>query len=266
MNFLDGSNVIGSGSLSGGTASFSTNGLANGTHSLSAQFTGSGTSASSVSPQVQVTVAASSVGEQASQSQVFFDSMGVETHLTYLNTAFGTQWPAIFQEIKSLGIHHLRDGYFFWPASSSIVANHQALGAAGISTTYVVPLDFTTTVAQVQATSANVTDMEALEAPNECDSDPACGGPGVLGVNNVVSFLPTVFAAGKAIGIPVLGPSFTTSQAYAEAGNIASEMNFNNLHVYFSARKESWHRRLGCRRRAGEQLWKRSLVDGSGKS
>lgn len=236
VSFLDGTAVLGKATLSGGTASFSTTSLVNGTHTLTAQFTGSGAYAASTSAQVQVTVNPSSVGEQASQSQVFFDSVGIETHMSYLNTAFGTQWQTVLQEIKSLGIHHLRDGYYDWPSSSSIVTNHQSLALAGILTTYVVPLDFATTVAQIKATSTNVQDMEMLEASNECDVDPICGGPGLAGINNVVSFLPTVFAAGQSLGIPVLGPAFTTSDAYAAAGNIASKMNYNNLHVYFGGR------------------------------
>lgn len=175
-------------------------------------------------------------GEQAGQAQVFFDSMGIETKLSYLNSAFGTEWPIVFAKLKSLGIRHVRDGYYYWPASSSIVANHQSLAAAGIFTTYVVPLDHTSTVAEVQETSSNVQDMEALEATNECDINVICGSPSIVGINNVVSFLPTLSAAGRALGIPVLGPSFTTSGAYVSAGNLAALINFNNLHVYFGGR------------------------------
>lgn len=236
VTFFDGATSLATVTLNGGTASFATTALANGTHSLTAQYVANAAYSASTSPQVQVTVSPSAVGEQASQSQVFFDSVGVETHISYLNTAFGTQWPAVLQEIKSLGVHHLRDGYYDWPSSSSIVLNHQSLAALGITTTYVVPLNFATTVAQIREASANLQDMEMLEASNECDVDPACGGPGLLGIANVVSFLPTVFAAGKSLGIPVLGPSFTTSQAYAAAGNLASHMTYNNLHVYFGGR------------------------------
>ncbi len=177
-----------------------------------------------------------SVGEQAGQAQVFFESMGIETKLSYLDSAFGTQWPTVLAKLKSLGIHHVRDGYYYWPASSSIVANHRSLAAAGIFTTYVVPLDNTTTVAEVQEMSSSLQDMEALEATNECDINAVCGSPSIVGINHVVSLLPTLSAAGRALGIPVLGPSFTTSGAYASAGNVSSLINFNNLHVYFGGR------------------------------
>ena len=176
------------------------------------------------------------LGEQAAQAQAFFDSMGVETKVSYLNSAFGTQWPAVFAKLKALGIHHLRDGYYNWSASSSVVTNHQLLAAAGFATTYVVPLEFSTTVSQLQSTFNNVRDMEALEGPNECDVNAPCGVPGIVGILNAAAFMPTLYAAGTTLNIPVIGPSFTTAEAYAAAGNIASRMNFNNLHVYFGGR------------------------------
>jgi hypothetical protein len=55
-------------------------------------------------------------------------------------------------------------------------------------------------------------------------------------VKNVVAFLPTVYAAGQALHVPVLGPSFTVNWSYVTAGNIASQMTYNNLHVYFGGR------------------------------
>jgi hypothetical protein len=176
------------------------------------------------------------VTEQAAQAASFIESVGVETHLTYLNTPFASQWPTILGELKSLGVHHVRDGYYAWDSSSSIVINHQSLAAAGISTTYVIPLDFSTTPEQIQATAAKVTDMEAIEAPNECDVDPACGGPGLVGINRVVSFLPTLHAAGQLLHLPVIGAVFTTAEAYLAAGNIASNVDYNDLHVYFGGR------------------------------
>jgi hypothetical protein len=38
------------------------------------------------------------------------------------------------------------------------------------------------------------------------------------------------------LNVPVLGPSFAAYESYGMVGNIASEMTYNNLHVYFGGR------------------------------
>jgi hypothetical protein len=78
--------------------------------------------------------------------------------------------------------------------------------------------------------------MESLEAPNECDRVGACGLSLAASLNNLFGILPTVDAAAGALGIPVLGPSFTQVATYPDVGNIASTMTYNNLHVYFGGR------------------------------
>ncbi|MDT7814443.1 MAG: hypothetical protein QOJ42_4359 [Acidobacteriaceae bacterium] len=190
----------------------------------------------SASPQLQVNAAQSATGEQAVQADSFVDSVGVATHLAYTDTPYYAAWPQVLSKIKSLGVRHVRDGFYNWPSSSPLIAEHQALAAAGVTCTYVIPLDNTTTPEMVQSFASKVQDLEAVEAPNECDAGGNCGGGGLQGVNNVVAFLPTVFAAGQALHVPVLGPSFTVASSYVAAGNIASKMTYNNLHVYFGGR------------------------------
>jgi hypothetical protein len=175
-------------------------------------------------------------GEQAAQADSFVDSVGVATHLAYTDTPYYTAWPQVLGKIESLGVRHIRDGFFNWPSSSPFVAEHQALAAAGVKCTYVIPLDNTTTPEIVQSFASKVQDVEAVEAPNECDAGGNCGGGGSTGVNNVVAFLPTVFAAGQTLHVPVIGPSFTIASSYVAAGNIAAQMTLNNLHVYFGGR------------------------------
>jgi hypothetical protein len=186
--------------------------------------------------QFQVDLAQAVGGELALQADAFVDSVGVATHLAYDNTPYYTAWPRILGELQSLGVRHIRDGFYNWPSSSPYIAEHQALATSGIKCTYVIPLDNTTTPQIVQGFASNVQDLEAVEAPNECDAGGNCGGGGSTGVNNVVAFLPTVYAAGQALHVPVLGPSFTVNWSYVTAGNIASEMTYNNLHVYFGGR------------------------------
>jgi hypothetical protein len=237
VSFFDGAATIGAAPLDvNGKAVITTPGMTNGSHLLTAQYTGSSVYAVSTSQPLQVNVAEKATGEQARPADTFVDSIGVATHLAYDNTPYFTQWPRILSELQSLGVRHIRDGFYNWPSSSPYIAEHQALASAGIQCTYVIPLDSTTTPQIIQSFAPKVQDLEALEAPNECDAGGNCGGGGTTGIQNAVSFLPTIYSAGQALNVPVLGPSFTVASAYVTAGNIASEITFNNLHVYFGGR------------------------------
>jgi hypothetical protein len=175
--------------------------------------------------------------EQASAAAAFVDSVGVVTHLSYTDTPYYTDFPQVLSELQSLGVHHIRDGYYPWPESSPIVQAHQQLAAAGIKCDYVIPYDTSTTSEAIESFAPEVRDMESLEAPNECDVAGNCGGiDSTTGVLNMLAFLPTLEAAAQNLGFPLLGPSFTQQSSFVTAGDIASEMTVNNLHVYFGGR------------------------------
>jgi hypothetical protein len=171
--------------------------------------------------------------QNASTAASFVNQIGVVTHLSYTDTPYYTNFPQIVSALQTLGVRHIRDGYYPWPASSPIIQNHQQLASAGITTDYVVPYDLSTTPAAIESFAAEVGDVESLEAPNECDVSGACGANGIA---DVVSFLPVVNAAAKALNVPAVGPSFAQQQSYAAAGDIASEISVNNLHLYFGGR------------------------------
>lgn len=158
------------------------------------------------------------------------------THLSYTNTPYYTAFPKILTALETLGVHHIRDGYYPWPSSSPIVQAHESLAAAGIKCDYVVPYDLSTAPVSIEMLSGETGDMESLEAPNECDVSGGCGGTGNNGIADMVGFLPTVHGAAKDLGIPAVGPSFVLQSSYPTAGNLDSEMSINNLHIYFGGR------------------------------
>jgi hypothetical protein len=170
--------------------------------------------------------------EQAAESDSFVDSIGVQTHASYINTSYGN-WTQVIAALKSLGARHIRDGL---PVSSTYVSNFQQLAVAGIGCTCGFALPNSLTAAEISSFVQQVKSVEALEAPNECDASSNCGGGGTTGVANVDAFLPILDAASSLTSIPVVGPSFELQLGYASAGNIASLMNYNNLHVYFGGR------------------------------
>ncbi len=169
-------------------------------------------------------------------ASAFIDSAGVVTHLSYTDTPYYANFPQYCGALQSLGIHHIRDGYYPWPSDSPIVQAHQQLAQAGIQCDYVVPLNSATTAESIESFSPEVGDMESLEAPNECDVPGNCGGTGVSGVLNMLVFLPVITSAAKDLNIPLLGPSFTDPASFPVAGNISSQISVNNLHVYFGGR------------------------------
>jgi hypothetical protein len=175
-------------------------------------------------------------GVQAYPSDSFVDSIGVVTHLTYTNTPYYLDWPAVLDGLKQLGVRHIRDGYYNWGSRVPYFAEHQQLASAGIGTEYEMPYNESTTPAAVQSIAQQVGDMEAVEAPNECDVAGNCGTTQAESIANLLSFMPTVDASGKGANVPVFGPSFALYTSYSQVGNLCSDMTYNNLHVYFGGR------------------------------
>jgi len=174
--------------------------------------------------------------ERAAQADSFIDSIGVGTHLSYTDTPYFTAWPQVLNALQTLGVRHIRDGYYAWAPSSPFIAEHQALANAGFRTDYVVPMNSTTTPETIERFESEARDMEQLEAPNECDVAGNCGPTVLAGIDNMLGFLPTIDDAGTKLGIPVVGPSLTQPSSYAATGNISKEIADSNLHIYFGGR------------------------------
>ena len=178
------------------------------------------------------TVVPKQPSEKAAESDSFVDSIGVQTHINYDNTAYGS-WNQVFAALQSLGVRHIRDAL---PTTPTFVSNFQQLQAAGIHCTCGFALPNSLTAAQISSFVEQAQNVEALEAPNECDAATNCGGGGATGIANVIAFLPILDGASKSTSLPVIGPSFMVQSSYASAGNLAALMNYNNLHVYFGGR------------------------------
>jgi hypothetical protein len=174
--------------------------------------------------------------ERAAEAQAFVNTSGVDTHLTYTNTPYYTAWPQIFSALKKLGIKHIRDGYYTLSSTPQITTEHRQLAQAGITADYVIPYQTSITTQQIQQFASQVWDMEAIEAPNECDILGDCGGGGNLGIANVISFLPSLLNGAQDAHVTLMGPSYVLPASYPQSGNIASRINLNSLHIYFSGR------------------------------
>jgi hypothetical protein len=174
--------------------------------------------------------------EQAAVSQNFVNMSGVVTHFTYSNTAYGTNWPQLFQALQTLGVHHIRDGYFDPTQNPQLVQEHQQLQAAGIRTTYVMPYDPSISNDSIEQLANETGDMDAIEGPNECDVLTQCGGGGQVGILNAVAWLPTLQQAAQDLNVPLIAPAFTLWGSTTLAGNLDPWVNLNSLHLYFGGR------------------------------
>jgi Chitobiase/beta-hexosaminidase C-terminal domain len=170
--------------------------------------------------------------QQANVSDGFVDSIGVQTHINYDNTAYGN-WNQVLAGLEALGVRHIRDGL---PTTNTFVSDFQQLEAAGIHCTCGFSLPNSLTATQINGFVQQAQNVEALESPNECDASTNCGGGGSTGIANVIAFLPILDGASKLTSLPVIGPSFLVQASYASAGNLSSLMNYNNLHIYFGGR------------------------------
>ena len=174
--------------------------------------------------------------EQAAVSQNFVNMAGVVTHLTYVDTVYGSNWSRVLTALQDLGVHHIRDGYFIPQQFPQLVQEHQQLAAAGIKTDYVVDWDHSITAQSIQQLSAAAGDMDEIEGPNECDILSQCGGGGGVGIANALSFLPVLQSAAQSLGVPLAAPSWVLPASYPMAGNLDSLVNLNSLHLYFGGR------------------------------
>src|SRR5690242_606473 len=116
-------------------------------------------------------------GTRAASARAFVDSVGVQTHSTFFDTAYGQpdRW---IRAVNQLGIRHVRDGVRTGPANAAAVRALERLGRTGVRLDLGpgVPLG---DPARLEAALAIIRrDLlpyaESIEGPNELD---AIAGP-----------------------------------------------------------------------------------------
>lgn len=175
--------------------------------------------------------------ERARTADAFVDSVGVNVHATYGDTAYG-DWDRVIGDLRRLGVRHVRDGIKVYPDAAY---NHwqfdrfHALAAAGIRLTAIMAWpgsDQGTPEALLAAVRDDVPDaIEALEGPNEYDMRGEPNWPAKLR-----AYQRRLYALAKAhpatARLPVLAPSLTSWQARAAVGDVGAWADAGNLHPY----------------------------------
>jgi len=176
-------------------------------------------------------LAAPSSAAMPRRASAFVNSVGVNVHMSYFNTAYN-KWQEVRDKLLELGVHHVRDG-------ACVGCKEQrrrllALGAAGIKVDYIMrepgSPDSLPSLVDLLAGPMRST-VDSIEGPNEYDhSADKQWAPHLRTYQRV---LYTLVRANPALhGVPVLAPSLVSWQDYFKLGNIARWADLGNIHPY----------------------------------
>ncbi len=185
-----------------------------------------------------VSVAAADSG--VASANAFYNSVGVDTHLTFANTAYG-EWPRLVAALDELGVKHLSDAAYGNPDPSWDWFNNYFQQAVELAASHGIRFAFQMgqpgyrggsidqLVSVLSGPLRNA--VEAIEDPNEFD---------ISGVADWASQLTAydgqVYAAVKANpslrSLPVIGPSLVGENAPQQLGDQQSWLDIGNIHPY----------------------------------
>jgi hypothetical protein len=176
----------------------------------------------------------------------FYNSVGVDTHLTFANTAYG-DWPRLVSALQELGVKHLSDGAYGNPAPSWSWFNGLFDSRVEWAVSHGMRFAFEMgkpgyqggSIAQLVSVMSGPlrNSIEAIEDPNEFDSSNVSGSGTALGwAGPLAAYDRQLFAAVKASpslrSLPVIGPSLVGDSSPARLGDQQSSLNFGDVHPY----------------------------------
>ncbi len=178
--------------------------------------------------------------EHAKTAYDFVNSIGVNTHLNYLDRSYGN-FERVERELKCIGIRHLRDGIHFADSHPDGITSTRwsALGAIGISFDAVLDprnsLGLFTPAKLDEIETAAGGAIDSFEGPNEMDVS------NVAGWNSIDrTYQQDIYRAAMlmrvAHSIAVIGPSMAFAAHGWQVGNISDWADYGNLHPYPAAK------------------------------
>ena len=178
--------------------------------------------------------------QRARSAYDFVNSIGVNTHLNYFDRTYNN-FLFVKQELKSVGIRHLRDGIHLQDPGYNrmLYGRWSELGKLGIRFDAVLDPrsnlgpDINDVLQKAEALSDHT--IESIEGANELDIS---GMPNWVSVDR--AFQKTIFAAAKSMHDPsriqVVGPSLAFASHGTKLGNLADFLDEGNLHPYPAAK------------------------------
>ncbi|CAN5456201.1 hypothetical protein BH10PSE12_BH10PSE12_29780 [soil metagenome] len=172
---------------------------------------------------------------QARTTASFLGSLGINTHLSYADTAYG-DFARVVAALQYLGIRNIRDGFSQIP---DVQRRIDHLGAQGYKFDFFIisqdPL--AVQLAGLRPRRAMIT---SIEGPNEIDNWPVRHN-GLTGFPAARAMMKDLSAAVRQQpgtqpdrnAIAVIQTSFGKSESYARMGSLAAFVDFGNAHTYF---------------------------------
>src|SRR5215471_9365339 len=191
--------------------------------------------------------------EQARSADGFVDTMGVNTHLGYLDTVYSSGFSTIIAPmLQKSGLRHVRDGgSVLWdPQWMRIVYDR----VNQLATTLGRRIGFTVVMSSMNGSCdmahppvatllryLDVTNIDAFEGPNERDLNSPCTNTGLsnqwaieVGIFQRALF-DTVRSSSATTNIPVVGASLggaTWTNSPSVIGDQSTSVDFGNQHSY----------------------------------
>lgn len=169
------------------------------------------------------------------------DSMGVNTHLGYLDTAYNN-YPLIKDKLSALGVRHVRDEAIDeWWRNEKVYDRYKQLADLGIKSNLIVDLKIPSTntidpekINRIAAMAGPA--LESFEGPNEHDLKGGGDWASALRAYQRDLYAAVEENPSTSEAIPVLGPSLTSREAYDEIGNLSASVDYGNIHNYYAGR------------------------------
>jgi len=176
--------------------------------------------------------ATSAAGYPAISADAFVDSVGVNVHLHYTDTAY-VHFDLVEKALKDLGVRHIRDKLMdtSW---SPYYDRLNTLGRAGIKAVLITSPEQSDAVL-VGYPGRVLDSFEAYEGPNEYDQskDPNWAA-------SLTAFLARLCRAVRSnpatSHFPILGPSLTYPASFPKLAATSPYFDYANLHNYFGGR------------------------------
>lgn len=179
-----------------------------------------------------VAAAAPARADSARSAGSFVDSIGVNVHMTYKDTAYADR-DRLAEKLSEAGIRHVRDGLSYDTQYAYDTFNQ--LASRGIHTTFIMgdPTEQRDTLPELISTLRTKVRgaAEAVEGPNEYSHS---GDP--RWAERLRPYQRRLYAAVKSSpdlrGLPMLAPSLISPQDHAALGNLSDALDFGNKHSY----------------------------------
>ncbi|MGP6188919.1 MAG: LamG domain-containing protein [Vulcanimicrobiaceae bacterium] len=169
--------------------------------------------------------------ETPGQSDGFVDTIGVNTHFHYQQSAYYSQYSAIEPLLVASGIRHIRE-QLVEPNWLGYYTELNQLAAAGIHSLLTMSLSNTQADVATLPSQYYSSSMEAFEGPNEVDES---GDPNW--VTDLRTFqemaYPTLKANPATAKLPVYAPNIVNPGNATTEGSLASYVDNGNIHDYF---------------------------------